>query len=234
MTDLIGGALKIGVGLIAGGKRKKASKRAEAAVVESQKQALNFAQNQSDKQQANLKPYADAGNVGLGHLVGSLNADDAYATFKPENLDQDEGYRFRVEEGARALDRQANAFGRLFSGRQLRDAQDYGQKMALDEFGAARTRFNEDRDSRFTKRMGLATIGANAVTGQNSSLSDLAQYGTSSLLGQGQAKATGAQERGLIGAQTWANTLDGAMSMINAMGLPAGMPGGLGSIFKGK
>src|SRR5215471_1844186 len=52
-------------------------------------------------------------------------------------LEDDPGYAFRVQQGQKALERSAAAQGTLVSGGQLKAAQDFGQQMASQEYGAA-------------------------------------------------------------------------------------------------
>lgn len=50
--------------------------------------------------------------------------------FKVEDFRTDPGYRFRLSEGQKALDRAASARGGYFSGAALKAAEDYGQGLA--------------------------------------------------------------------------------------------------------
>lgn len=53
------------------------------------------------------------------------------------DLQADPGYQFRLQEGLKALDRQAAARGGLISGSALKGAQRFGQDMASQEYGQA-------------------------------------------------------------------------------------------------
>lgn len=53
------------------------------------------------------------------------------------DLQADPGYQFRLQEGLKALDRQAAARGGLISGAALKASQRYGQDLASQEYGAA-------------------------------------------------------------------------------------------------
>ena len=55
-------------------------------------------------------------------------------------LTMDPGYKFRLSEGMKALDRQAAARGGLISGNALKATQRYGQDLASQEFGNAYNR----------------------------------------------------------------------------------------------
>lgn len=53
----------------------------------------------------------------------------------PTKFGDDPGYKFRLEEGQKALDRSAAAKGMLLSGAQIQATNDYNQGMASQEYG---------------------------------------------------------------------------------------------------
>lgn len=214
MTSIISGGLKIVSGIISGNKRSKASRRAEDAILQSQREAISSAERIAGQQQENISPYKNAGLVGLNRLTKEIGDGSLTRRFTEANLEKDDGYKFRLQEGERALNRQNNAAVGIFSGRQLRDAQRYGQNFAMGEYDRARARWNEDLDRRYEKFFGLANLGQTAVSGANASLSELGGRRNDAINSMGQAGATGAQERGLIGAQKWASIIDNSIGII--------------------
>src|SRR5262245_39799184 len=52
-------------------------------------------------------------------------------------LQQDPGYQFRLQQGLKALNQQGAAAGQMFSGGQLKAAEQYGQGLASQEYDAA-------------------------------------------------------------------------------------------------
>lgn len=86
-----------------------------------------------------LEPYLNSGtaaNSRLSDLLGtsgnttSTDYDSLNTPFTAEDLQNDPGYKFQLEQGNRALDRQQAARGGLFSGAALKAAADYGQGLA--------------------------------------------------------------------------------------------------------
>lgn len=65
-------------------------------------------------------------------------------------------YSFRVGQGVQALDRSANARGRLMSGAQDKAITEYGQKMGSEEYG-----------NYFNRLAGVAGLGAGAANSTN-------------------------------------------------------------------
>lgn len=58
-------------------------------------------------------------------------------TFTPPTVTDDPGYKFRLEQGQKALERNLAAQGKYLSGAALKELTEYGQGMASQEYGAA-------------------------------------------------------------------------------------------------
>jgi hypothetical protein len=79
---------------------------------------------QSQQAQAQLQPYAQAGQQALQNLEGGYDA-----------FTQDPGYQFRLQQGNQALERSLAARGLGQSGAALKAAQQYGQGLAEQSYG---------------------------------------------------------------------------------------------------
>jgi len=85
--------------------------------------------------------------------------------FTGENLEQDPGYLFRLNEGTKALDRSASARGNLFSGAAGKALTRFNQDFASNEFQNAWAR-DADRKARlYNMYSGRAAAGQNAAAG---------------------------------------------------------------------
>ena len=103
---------------------------------------------------------------------------------------QSPGYDFRLQEGARAVERSAAAKGKLMSGGLLRELTSFGQGLASSEFNTYADRLAS-----------MAGIGQSA-TGSTGALGSAAagQYGeTSNQLGQTIMSSGQARAEGIIG-----------------------------------
>lgn len=80
--------------------------------------------------------------------------------FRPQDLEMDPGYAFRLAEGTKALERGAAARGGLLSGRTLMGAQRFGQELASQEYMNA---FNRAQAQLGTR---LGTLGSLYGAGQ--------------------------------------------------------------------
>ena len=125
------------------------------------------------------QPAINAGNTARNRLLqllglstggadnGSLMKDFSAADFKA-----DPGYQFRLDQGQQALERSAAARGGLLSGAALKDANNFAQGQASQEWQAAYDRFNTNRTNKMNPLLSLAgaaqtASGALGAAGQN-------------------------------------------------------------------
>ena len=105
----------------------------------------------------------------------------------------DPSYQFRLNEGLKALDRQASARGGLISGGALKAAQRYGQDVASTEFGNA-----------YNRLAGLANVGQTATGAMGNAAST---YGANA--GNLMTSGAAARASGYVGG---ANALTGGLN----------------------
>ena len=111
--------------------------------------------------------------------------------FGMEDFQQDPGYAFRMQEGLKALDRQAAARGGLISGAALKAAQREGQNMASQEYTNAFNRYQTNRSNQLNPLetlMGRSQTAANQV---GNAAGNYAQNAGQAYMGAGAARASG-------------------------------------------
>lgn len=129
------------------------------------------------------------------------------------------GYQFRMDEGAKAIERMASARGMRFSGNALKDLTRFSQGTASDEYGRFVGRTTDD----FNRRYGVAMDQQNALRG----LAGMGQQATNAQVQAGNSYASGvsnnafargnAQAQGAIGV---GNAITGGInSGANVLGL---------------
>lgn len=125
-----------------------------------------------NKSQNVLNPYLASGasaNSRLSDLLGtSGNAGttgygDLSKPFTAADLANDPGYQFRLNEGNKALDRQAAAKGNFFSGSALKGAEDYGQGLADSTYKDAFARDQATKAQTYGMYSGQSGAGQNAA-----------------------------------------------------------------------
>lgn len=201
--------------IFSSGAKKKASKQAQAEYNAAQEKAIQEAKDTQAAQQARLAPYSDAGRVGLDKLKNGISSGYYTKPFSEADFHVDPGYEFRKEEGLRALDRTLASRGSVFSGAQLRGAQDYGQNIASEEYGNAYNRYNTDINNDYTRTASLANLGLTADSGIADTLGTEGSNVRSSLIDIGGNNSSAIRERGAINADLIkgiSNDLTGQMS----------------------
>lgn len=124
--------------------------------------------------------------------------------FSMEDFQQDPGYAFRMQEGLKALDRQAAARGGLISGAALKAAQRHGQQEASQEYMNAFNRYQTNRSNQLNPLetlMGRSQTAANQV---GNAAGNYAQGAGEAYMGAGNARGSSYMGRG--------NALTGALN----------------------
>ena len=152
-----------------------------------------------------MKQYGGANSPDLqpffsqGPEFGSMSRDFSMADYQA-----DPGYQFRLEQGAKALERAGAAKGMALSGAQMKGLTDYNSGMASQEYGNAYNRFMQNRTTRFGELSNLAGLGQSSV-GQTGQLgANTATQMSGNLTGA--ANMSGAA--GLAGANAWTGALN--------------------------
>lgn len=181
-----------------------------------------------EQQREDQTPYREAGYDALGRLSDLLGLSgntkaqgygSLLAKFSGDDLQDDPGYQFRLEQGKDALENSAAARGGLFSGAAGKALTEYGQGFASNEYLNAYNRFKSDQNDTFTRLSGIAGTGQTATqqvgqAGQNYAN----QYG-SNAIGGANAQAASGMAQG--------NAFTGAINQIGAFG----QQGGFGNLF---
>jgi hypothetical protein len=179
------------------------SRAASKAASAQQKAADQAAQVQREtfERQAELQePFRQAGITSQNELMRLLGiGGDASAAdygmltrqFRPEDMQMDPGYAFRLAEGQKALERSAAARGGLLSGSMLKGAQRFGQEMGSQEYMNAFNRAQAQLGTRLGALGGLYGAGQ-AAAGQVAGQAGQMGVNVGNLMTQsGQARASG-------------------------------------------
>lgn len=202
-----------GASLLSGYMQGQAAKDAANTVAGGTRYAADINKQMFDIQNENLRPYREAGQTTLKDLTARLP--ELTRTYTPAdfNLGIDPGYAFRLAQGQKAFENQANRAGGLIGGNALQGMQDYTQGQASQEFGNAFNRFNTGQTNIFNRLKSIADMGLGA-TGTTAQLSQNA----AETIGSANIAGAQAQAAGDIGqAKAYGNTLQG---MANYASLP--------------
>ena len=200
-----------------------------------QDKALAFQRLALEQSRSDLAPYRQAGGLALEQMTTLTRPGGAYDVapspvpeyhpFTLEDFQQDPGYKFRVAEGLKALDRTASARGGLVSGRALKDVTRFGQDMAAQEYQAAYGRHTADYANTAQAYAQKFNVGETTKTNQFNRLASVAGIGqaatqqlTAGTLSTGALSAQGALATGQgiaagqygLGAQLGSNIVGAA------------------------
>jgi hypothetical protein len=218
--NFVGTALAIGMGVASAvggvakgiGASKAAnaqSRAADAAVAEQQRQY--------DLTRADQKPWMDAGGKAittLGQMVQP--GGELYRNFEASDFKVDPGYNFILQQGQQALDRRRAAGGSFQSGSAIKEAVDYNQGMADQQYGKAYDRFNNNRAIRYNQLAGVSGAGQIATNNLAAVGANKSNNVSDALIYQGNARASG-----YMGI---ANAFNGGLQGIMASQNPANYP----------
>ncbi len=147
----------------------------------------------------NPEKYGMSGGGQFGSLLDN---------FTGEDLQNEPGYQFGLNQGQQALDRRAAGSGNYFSGSALKAAQRYGNDYASTKYNDAYNRDASNKNRIYSMLSGVSGQGQNAaaMTGQ-------AGMAAANTMGQNLIGAGNTQASGMVGQ---ANALTGGLN--NAIG----------------
>lgn len=191
-----GAAAVIGGALIASDSGRSASNtQSDAANNASAEQRREYDQGRTDQ-----APWLSNGSASvnkLGDLLGisgNTGANDYGSLtkkFTGADVATDPGYQFGLTQGLKSLDSSAAARGGLYSGAQLKAAQQYGNDYATTKFDDANNRFNTNNSLVFNRLSGVAGTGQTAAGNLGALGANSANQIGQNMIGAGNARASG-------------------------------------------
>ena len=205
-ASLIGGAIS--------GSGAQSAAGTQAA---SYDRAADLQKQMFDKQVELQDPYRQAGLtgqnrlmelLGLGGNTGAAGYGQYSRDFGMQDFQQDPGYRFRLNEGLRAMGHAAGARGGLISGQSMKGMEDYAQNAASGEYQNAFNRYQTNRANQLQPLGSLMSSGQAAAAGQ---AAQAGQYGVNA--GNLMSQAGQSMAAGQLGS---ANTMGNALASMGS------------------
>jgi len=202
----------------------RSASKAARAQQQAADQAADVQREIFQKQTELQEPFRQAGISSQNELMRLLGiGGDAAAAdygmltrqFRPEDMQMDPGYAFRLSEGQKALERSAAARGGLLSGSMLKGAQRFGQEMGSQEYMNAFNRAQAQLGNR------LGALG---------SLYGAGQTATQQVAGQAGQMGTNVGNLMMSGGQARAS---GYLGQANALSQAIGQGAGLYGMYRG-
>ena len=111
--------------------------------------------------------------------------------FTGQDLYDDPGYQFRLDEGRKGIENSAAARGMQLSGANLKGLNRYSQDYASNEFGQARNRFMGDQDQTYNYLTGPTQRGMASAAQSASMAQGFGNQQSNTLQGIGNARSAG-------------------------------------------
>lgn len=192
---IVGGAV-IGAGATYASSKSqsKSAKRGIAAEQQMSEQNLAFQREMADQQRADFEPWRDAGQRALTSIEQGLES----GAFEVGNinLEDDPGYRIRMQEGIEARDASAASRGRLLSGAQNKAITQFGQEQGSKEYANAYARELQQKQQKYNILSNLSQGGQASAAGQAQASGQLASTGGNIMANTGRAQNVAAQNVG--------------------------------------
>jgi hypothetical protein len=238
LTQLLGGnlgnLLGPAVSLVGGAINANAADKAAEAQQKSVADSNALLKYMYDDTKAMNEPWRKAGTGGINRMADLMGVSgntgaSGYGDFARKfdmqtDYLEDPGYRFRLGEGTKALERQMAARGGLYSGKALKDTQDYVQGMASQEFGSAYDRWRTNQTDQFNRLASLSGSGQTATSQTGAAGQNYGNQAGQNIIGGGNAAAAGK-----VGtANAWGGALSQGVSMYQQNELMNRILGGRG------
>lgn len=146
-----------------------------------------------------------------GTMAGSPGVFGSFAQpFTGADLTNDPGYQFRLEQGAKTVDRAQAASGHGYSGSALEAALNYSSGLASQEFNQAFSRNETQKVDQYNMLSGLTGGGQIATNANTAAGTNAGSAIGSSITGIGDSRAAGAINEGNI----WSHEITGVNNAI--------------------
>ena len=119
-------------------------------------QALAEQQSARDRLYSDSAGYRDAGTNALQQLMAMLNQGAAPTM---QDVQNEPGYQFGLQQGKNALEGSAAAKGGLYSGQALKELNQFGNDYASTKYNDAWNRTQQDYSNRWSRISGLVNMG---------------------------------------------------------------------------
>jgi hypothetical protein len=196
-------------------KQAAAADRATAAAQEQSEQARSDQLKMYEQQRTDNAPYREAALPSIQNMANGLKDGGEYSrSFGMADFDADPGRLYRLSQGEQGINRAAAARGGWNSGATLKALARFNSDQASQEYGAAYSRFNTDRTTKFNRNATMAGYGqtANSAIGNagTNAVNQMTNNGQNSAFQQGRTIQDAAEARasGYVGA---ANAIGGGI-----------------------
>lgn len=142
------------------------------------------------------QPHMTAGTDALAALQQKLPG--LTSSYDPQNLLNEPGYQFGLQQGQQALERSLAARGRSVSGAALKAAAQYGTDYGTTKLNDAFSRDMQSKQQTYSQLYGLSRLGQNSANLTGAAGENYANQAGSNLIGAGNSAAANDRAQGNI------------------------------------
>ncbi|MBK9497021.1 MAG: hypothetical protein IPO08_21420 [Xanthomonadales bacterium] len=213
---IVGGAIMGGVSLLGGAIGASATRSAARTQADAANRATDLTNAQYQQTREDNADWRTAGAESLHRLQALMNDGTLTSRFAGQNVGNEPGYAFGMQEGQKAISARAAAGGG-FGGDTLKAATRYAQDYAGTKWGQAFDRDRMEKSDLFNRLSGIAGTGQQVNAANSAAGFSAANSASQNMLGAANASAASRIAQGNI----YGNT-------INQLGALAGRYGGGG------
>jgi hypothetical protein len=203
------GLAVLGAGLGGAALSANAAKKAASGQQKATDAAMAEQQRQYDLTREDQAPWREAGVDALGRLAGFVDPSMSH-----QDVMNEPGYQFGLNEGLNAMQNTAAARGGLYSGAAMKGLTRYANDYASTKYGDAWNRMQTDAGNRWGRLSALAGIGQAATNQTNAAGANYANNAGNLLTSNANAQGAAGMARGNI----WGNALNQFASVGNREG----------------
>ena len=181
-------------------KQQRAADRATDLAREQGEQARTDQMRMYEQRRTDEAPYREAAQPSIQNMAKGLEDGGEYSrSFGMGDFDADPGRLYRLSQGEQGINRAAAARGGWNSGATLKALARFNSDQASQEYGAAYSRFNTDRTTKFNRHATMAGYGqtANSAIGNagTNAVNQMTSAGQNSAFQQGRSIQDAAESR---------------------------------------
>lgn len=187
---IAGAAVLGGAAISSNASKSAANTQANAANAANAVQKDQYGQTVDRNQ-----PFVSGGSTAFNSLVNRLGLSHIPTA---QDVQNEPGYQFGLDQGQNQLNRQLNAKGMNYSGAQLKAAARYGNDYATTKYDDAFTRDQQADQQSYNQAFGLARIGQASANNTAAAGENFANTTGNNLMGAANSQAANSLAQGNI------------------------------------
>ena len=190
MSFAVSGAI-VGAAVIGGLVQSNAAQSAANTEANAANAATSEQEAMFGQEQANMKPYLNAGYTALGQLNQEMPGWNAAATPTVSQVESTPGYQFGLQQTEAEAGNLASAQGATYGSGTSAAMQGYAQQVAQQGYNNAFSNYQTSINNAYSRLAGVANMGLGGAQSLNSNATTVAGNVGNNITSAGTASAAG-------------------------------------------